>query len=94
MNLPELYAAVVAKHPRLAFFKGPYTDEEAGDRALIADHWTESLPIGCGVWACGGKTQQEFWNCGRVKEPTATQAVRGRLAALGAFWLAYEGEIK
>lgn len=59
--------------------------------ALIADHWTECLPIGVGVWPCGGRTPNETWNCGRISEPTSTECAPTRIEALAAFHLAQPG---
>lgn len=50
--------------------------------ALILAHWLKMLPLGVGVWTCGGRFPSENWNCGHVKDPTATPCRQNVLDAI------------
>lgn len=103
MNLPELYAACVAKHPRLrvpngrcSLASGPklwFIEDDDVAAALIADHWENELPNEHWMYRGGPKCWIVCWN-GPDREIEGADDAPARLGALGAFWLAYEGSGK
>jgi len=89
---PEIYRKVCEARPELAV---PNIDAEMVEYcpqnqkksldALILAHWLKMLPLGVGVWTCGGRLPSENWNCGHVKDPTATPCRQNVLDALAEF---------
>ena len=103
MNLPYLYARVVAKRPELAVdgLNRPDPGKEPWlldfllvtpslAAALILAKWVEALPCGvCLVHGFGTGSAVKWWP--RLDDGTCcTPMSRTPLEALAAFWLEYE----